>query len=89
MRQKWIQSLEIPSGVDNFQRDDLIFNAFIHLVVSVVKESHHNRVTEKRFGRPIPFIFFIIGGYSLVEETIEANKPDILDDYMVYWNTAH
>lgn len=86
LRQKWMQSLEIPSDADHFQRESFIFNAWIHLVVSVVKELHHNRVTEKRFGRPIPFIFFMIGGYSLVEETVEANKPDILDDYLAYWS---
>lgn len=75
--QKWIE--------ENNYSEDEITDAFVQVLVDIVKELHASGFIKEQFGKEIPVLIHELEYYDrIAEQNIEANSYELVEDFVKF-----
>lgn len=81
--EKWIQDNNYIDEDD----DMIVTNAFVKVLVDIVKELHQSGFIKEKFGKEIPVIIHELEYYEeIAEQNIEANGYELVEEFVKFCN---
>lgn len=85
--EKWIKDNAFPNNLDMYDEEEpsIITNAFVKLLIQIVKELHLTGFISNKFGKEIPVIIHELEYYDeIANQNIEANSYELVEDFVKF-----
>ena len=85
---EWILSQGFIYNEDIYYEEDTdeeITEAFVNLLVDIVKEIHEEKILSNKFGKEIPILIHELEYYEkIAEQNIRANGEELVEDFVTW-----